>query len=178
MTQLRLPIAELTAPPTDAAGNLVRAECASIPRPCTRYLCRHNLAVDDERAGRPHDGVSPPTKVTARTPSCALDVVDEKQGEGMKLHDVGNLLGITRQRAEQLVDRATRKMASHSVVYDALEAVRPRLPKGTTLHLVPPVTSEAHHVIITVILRVEDDKCKPAHRPSSRIRASNARNDE
>jgi len=65
-----------------------RADCLSGPRPC-RWACRHNLTV--ERGWR------------AGQPSCSLDVAD---AGGATAAVVAAILGVSRQRVEQLQSRA------------------------------------------------------------------------
>jgi hypothetical protein len=60
----------------------------NVPRPCTRTDCRHNLVGEGS------------TKE-----SCALDVAD--RGEH-SLEEVGEILGITRERVSQIINRLAR----------------------------------------------------------------------
>jgi hypothetical protein len=117
--RLRLPIVEVTAPPA------TRGDCSAIARPCPRYLCRHNLSVEDERAGRPHHGVSPPPVIVVKSESCALDVAERG---GLSYRALGAVLAITRQRAEQVAARAARKLQAHAALSAAVEALE--LPRG------------------------------------------------
>jgi hypothetical protein len=117
--RLRLPIVEVTAPPA------TRGDCLAIARPCPRYLCRHNLSVEDERAGRPHHGVSPPPVIVVKAESCALDVAERG---GLSYRALGAVLQITRQRAEQVAARAARKLQAHHALVAAVEALE--LPRG------------------------------------------------
>ncbi len=69
-----------------------RAECANVPRPCPFMTCRYN------------NGVYVVGKVVHERPqsaekSCALDLAD--RGEST-LEEVGNVLGVTRERVRQI----------------------------------------------------------------------------
>jgi Sigma-70, region 4 len=70
-----------------------RGDCIGGPRPCP-WACRHNLTV--ERGWRPG------------RPSCALDVAD--QG-GLTLAQIGELLGVSRERIRQIQKQAVENLA-------------------------------------------------------------------
>jgi hypothetical protein len=65
-----------------------RGDCVGGPRPCP-WACRHNLRVEPRwRLGQA---------------SCSLDVAD---AGGATTADVAAILGVTRQRVEQIQERA------------------------------------------------------------------------
>lgn len=102
-----------------------RLDCAGGERPCSRLSCRHHLALDvretgtitspliawslserdsDEAAERWIDAV---TDALAFMPdTCSLDVAD--RGEHT-LHEVGEVLRMTRERARQVEAMGLRK---------------------------------------------------------------------
>ena len=86
-----------------------RGDCASIPRPCPRTDCKHNL------------GVARGTTTHYYTDhSCSLDVADGRPiGNGQDdyhvgLERIGEMLGVTRERARQIAE-----MAFHNLVIAA-----------------------------------------------------------
>jgi hypothetical protein len=97
--------------------------------------CRHNLLVDVGKTGinvrsgshRTTIGIVTDDSFHAITdaaidswiaecpPSCALDVVDANP-DGMCLADIGDVLGLTRERARQVEDAAIDRAAKASVL--------------------------------------------------------------
>lgn len=75
-----------------------RAACVNGPRPCPWVSCRHHLEHEDE--------------------SCSLDVAD--QGEHT-LAEVGELLGLTRERIRQIELKALDVIGSNYEVAEALD---------------------------------------------------------
>jgi hypothetical protein len=92
-----------------------RADCSNVPRPCPYVSCKHNLALD----------VSPCGTIRQRKPvenlpehmSCALDAAEE---EGLTSEEIGIALGVTRQRADQLLEQAIR----HARLKNVLQVFR------------------------------------------------------
>lgn len=83
-----------TVPPMPAT----RGGCAAISRPCPFVRCRHHLYADVSIAGTirlNHPGV----EVWDMRQSCSLDVADEGPH---CLEDIGELLGLTRERIRQV----------------------------------------------------------------------------
>jgi hypothetical protein len=75
-----------------------RADCASVPRPCPWVGCRYNLFLDVTDAG----GIKlnfPDLGPDEMRLSCALDVAEDRP---MTLDELGRVLNVTRQRAEQI----------------------------------------------------------------------------
>jgi hypothetical protein len=81
-----------------------RGECAGLPRPCPYVGCRHHLYLDVGKAG----GVKLSTTLdpSAMPASCSLDMAD--RGEST-LEEIGELLGVTRERVRQIEARAQAK---------------------------------------------------------------------
>jgi hypothetical protein len=80
--------------PRESLPPVVRGLCDELPRPCPRWACRYHLF------GEIKDGHE-------TEQSCALDIADE--GEHT-LQEVGETLGITRERVRQIESRALRKL--------------------------------------------------------------------
>ena len=77
-----------------------RGECADVVRPCPFVSCRHNHAVDVNASGG----------IVERGPaaeSCALDVADAGPHT---LEEVGEILGIVRERVRQIEERAVARL--------------------------------------------------------------------
>lgn len=85
---------------------LTRAECQDGPRPCPFVSCRHHLYLDVTDTGSLKLNFYG-RDVDEIPETCALDVAD--RGEHTLL-EVGDLLGITRERLRQIQDAALRKV--------------------------------------------------------------------
>lgn len=120
-----------TPPPARVALRVVgdppatRGECDSVQRPCKWTQCRHHLLVESRGSTRgkvttaewnPSLRVHPAARgaatraeALARLPeSCALDVADRGEHQ---LHEIANMMGITKERTRQIEFRALRKLA-------------------------------------------------------------------
>lgn len=80
-----------------------RAECAGGQRPCPWVSCRYHLYLDvNPQTGHVkirHPDVEPHEMLV----SCALDVADlVAAGEVLTLAQLGDLVGVTRQRVQQV----------------------------------------------------------------------------
>lgn len=85
---------------------MTRADCEYGPRPCPWVSCRHHLYLDVTASGGVHInhyGLDP-DEVPA---TCSLDLT---QGEGMTIDEVGDVMGITRERARQIEHQGIRKI--------------------------------------------------------------------
>lgn len=74
-----------------------RAECVEGPRPCPHVTCRYHIWPDAKRG----------TRIEAMTETCALDVADRG---GVTLPELGEILGVTKERAMQLEKAALAKV--------------------------------------------------------------------
>lgn len=80
-----------------------RGDCADGPRPCPWVACRFHLAVSIWGATvrlRPD---------WEQLPTCALDLAEKG---GLTLREVGAVLGVTRQAAQQIESRALVRFLS------------------------------------------------------------------
>lgn len=70
---------------------ITRGDCASVPRPCPHTGCRFHVLPDRRGpAGETYEDL---------LVSCTLDAADEG---GLTLKQVGEILGITRERVRQI----------------------------------------------------------------------------
>ena len=76
---------------------------------CRISKCRYSLRSDWERLGG----------LPRHVPACALEIADTHP-EGMPMELVGQLVGVTRQRIEQIERKAIAKLAQAPEVSDAL----------------------------------------------------------
>ncbi len=76
-----------------------RAECIEGPRPCPWSTCRYHLRV--ERRGLQA------AKADVTQETCALDLAERG---GMKLQEVADVLGVTRERVRQIELRALERI--------------------------------------------------------------------
>ncbi len=92
-----------------------RGDCEGGERPCPWISCRHHLALDVTLRGdltKPFafdendDGESIAVMLEERKQTCALDVAED--GEHT-LEEVGELIGVTRQRVEAIEHVAQRR---------------------------------------------------------------------
>ena len=77
-----------------------RGECADIARPCPFVSCSQHLYWDYLKH---HPGA----EVETLKHSCTLDVADDG---GLTLEEVGEMMGLTRERIRQIEDLALRKL--------------------------------------------------------------------
>ena len=82
----------------DANFPKTRGECKRGPRPCLFFRCKYNLVLDvSPKTGRLTINFDPLEE--RGIPTCALDVADEG---GKILEDIGDMLGVTRERIRQI----------------------------------------------------------------------------
>jgi hypothetical protein len=97
------------AEPIDEPRPRTRADCRGAVRPCPWISCRHHVGVEVHASGNlswAHPGVA----VEDLEHSCALDLAEHS---GLTLAQVGNVLGITRERVRQIEHRALAKVHQH-----------------------------------------------------------------
>jgi hypothetical protein len=76
-----------------------RRECRALARPCPRLLCRYHLWPE----------VKSDTDLPAE--SCVLDIADDG---ALTLQEVGDLLGVTRERIRQIQAKARHRLIHYS----------------------------------------------------------------
>lgn len=84
-----------------------RGECEHGPRPCPWVRCRYHLGIDVSASGGiriPHSG-----DPIALRETCALDVAARG---GRTLEEVGELVGLTRERVRQIESAAMDKLVA------------------------------------------------------------------
>lgn len=132
--QLSLPVRSSSLKVLDGGLTrpVTRADCAHVPRPCPFVTCKYNLSIDVTPAGAISVGTmrieSLPEKATAERTERFVDLVsshlldvghscalDEADGEGLTLHEVGNMVGVTRERIRQIEAKAMRRMRQSGV---------------------------------------------------------------
>lgn len=112
----------------DVLRPMTRGDCADGPRPCPWTSCRHHLLVEGALVGRDKLTRSPTwapglrvhpaartaptlTEALERLPeTCALDVAD-RNPDGVALEGLGQVLGVTRERARQIGAATLAKLA-------------------------------------------------------------------
>lgn len=88
----------MSAENADPVRPRTRGDCVNGPRPCPWVSCRHHLAID----------VRDRVVVERETSqSCALDVADMGP---QTFEEVGNALGVSRERIRQIEGRALAKL--------------------------------------------------------------------
>lgn len=91
--------------PEDVERPLTRGDCADMPRPCPFVSCAHHLYLDVGVAGALKLNF-PDREVWEMRETCSLDVADRG---GVVLDEVGEFLGITRERVRQVEEAATER---------------------------------------------------------------------
>lgn len=86
-----------------------RRDCAGLPRPCPWITCRYHLwaevaFVPRRKLYRWRNDAPAPWEMRQ---TCSLDVAEEG---GSTLEEVGNILGLTRERVRQLEAQALAKL--------------------------------------------------------------------
>lgn len=83
-----------------------RRDCASVPRPCPFVACRHNLYLEVNRTGTAKLNF-PALEPCEMGESCSLDVAETG---ARSLSEVGELLGVSRERVHQVETVALAKL--------------------------------------------------------------------
>lgn len=97
---------------------VTRGECVDGPRPCIWTRCRYHLERDDAIGERRYRGIHHAEAMQRRREdniedSCALDVADHLADNRATAseEDVARLLGVTKQRVQQIERSAMKKLA-------------------------------------------------------------------
>lgn len=86
----------------------IRADCASVPRPCPFAGCRYNLAIEVKEGGLRYRAGGFAADWPEGAPSCALDVA----AEGPRtLPEVAKVMGLARTRVIQIEREAKKKLS-------------------------------------------------------------------
>lgn len=103
----------VTFSPDDApARPMRRADCIDGERPCPWVSCRHHLALDVTPFGAlaltaTATASDDELDLDAMTDTCSLDVAD--RGDHT-LEEVGEILGVVRERVRQIIEAALERM--------------------------------------------------------------------
>lgn len=103
MRKMTDPVETFLYPERDFPRPKTRADCEGVPRPCPYVGCRHHLYMDVTEAGSIR--VMMDGEVWEMAESCALDLAD-RYPDGLTLEEVGDILGLTRERVRQIEDTA------------------------------------------------------------------------
>lgn len=93
-----------------------RGDCVKGPRPCPWVSCRHHLGTDvkPRKMTKKRAKKKPPLlkiyeeNIFGERPSCVLDLCEE--GQPMTFEQIGEAIGLTKQRVEQIYRAAERNM--------------------------------------------------------------------
>lgn len=112
LTKEELAIHDLVYPERDYWRPTSRGDCENGHRPCPYILCRHHLYLSVDSIGSitfNFPGVEP----WDIEESCSLDVADDGWHT---LGEIGNVLGVTRERIRQIESEASAKVKAVSNV--------------------------------------------------------------
>lgn len=88
---------------------MYRSECEWGPRPCPHITCRHHLLLEVYGGNQVREN-HPDATIYDLAETCSLDVANKG---GLVLDQVGDLLGVTRERVRQIEASALRKIRRH-----------------------------------------------------------------
>lgn len=86
-----------------------RADCADEVRPCIHVRCRHHLYLDVTEAGSLKLNF-PGMDVDEIPMTCSLDMAEDG---GATLEQVASVLGVTKERARQIEEKALRRLRTN-----------------------------------------------------------------
>lgn len=107
---------EAAGPPVDEERPRTRESCREQERPCPYVGCRHHLFLDVDPETGSIKFNFPDVEPDEMIETCSLDVAER---EPLVLHDVANLMNLTRERARQLEVKALHKLKSTRIVRGA-----------------------------------------------------------
>lgn len=122
------PLTDDTRLPRHPEMPVTRGDCKEGPRPCPWYGCRHHLGLDTDSRGQIFVVVPEDRLVAHDGPTCALDVAEETGG--LTLQEVGDIVGVTRERVRQIQCRALEKLRKRAP--ELLELLERDAPIPTT----------------------------------------------
>lgn len=149
MSALRLPVAVVAAIDRDERPT-TRGDCAEAQRPCPWVSCRYHLLLDvgpcgslrvspqatgsRKRTLQPWEGAEAVERFEDQAvdhldsigETCALDVAD---GGGASLEEIGDLLGVSKERVRQVQEGALGRLRAAADA-PGYEHLRPPLPAG------------------------------------------------
>lgn len=104
-------IGQLLYPETNYWRPVQRKDCLDGIRPCPYVACRHHLFLDvDPRSGSIRLNY-PDKQVWDLDESCALDLAHD--GKELTLEEVGEIIGVTRERIRQIENIALKRMKNN-----------------------------------------------------------------
>lgn len=122
-----------------------RAECKNGIRPCPWARCRHHLynPISITEGGSVRIDYDLSDDIDEWGETCSLDLAD--QG-GMTLEEVGDVLGVTRERVRQIVDGALGKLAAQGSVGALANDARGSERSGEGIGMTSSFVSRQSHV--------------------------------
>jgi hypothetical protein len=136
-----LPIAAAEHPRT-------RGECAGGSRPCPLVGCRYHLYLDVDPSNGSIKFNRPDLEVWELERSCALD---EAERDGMMLEEIGEILGVTRERVRQMEASALQRAM-------ALVGADPEAPDTGVLASFAQPRPMKHDDVLTALGLEKEDK--------------------
>jgi hypothetical protein len=95
--------------PSDVERPKTRGDCVDGPRPCPLVSCRYNLYLDINESNGAIKVNHPTLAVWEMAETCALDVAERVQGKGVSLGVLAKAMGLSYDRAFQVVDEAKKR---------------------------------------------------------------------
>lgn len=112
LTQAEIAVGELLYPERSYWRPEVRADCQQAMRPCPYVGCRYHLYIDVNPSGNFRINF-PNVEPWDLEESCALDVADRGDHN---LEEIGDIMGITRERVRQIESVALSKLERNKEV--------------------------------------------------------------